>query len=110
MSLQSFIDQAISPWMQEQGPDHDIVLSTRIRLARNFSNVPFPLMADKEKLQIVSNWVKEHFNYRSFTTYKNLEYFDMADVQPLEKQVLVEKHLISPLLAERKSESGVLLS
>ena len=110
MSLQSFIDQAISPWMQEQGPDHDIVLSTRIRLARNFSNVPFPLMADKEKLQIVSNWVKEHFNYRSFTTYKNLEYFDMADVQPLEKQVLVEKHLISPLLAERKSQSGVLLS
>jgi len=110
MSLQSFIDQAISPWMQEQGPDHDIVLSTRIRLARNFTDVPFPLKADDTKLQIVSNWLKEHFNHQSFLEYKNLEYFDMASLQQLEKQILVEKHLISPLLAERDKVSGVLLS
>ncbi|MBU5594703.1 protein arginine kinase [Amphibacillus sp. MSJ-3] len=110
MSLQSFIDKAISPWMQEEGPDHDIVLSTRLRLARNFTDVPFPLMAEDEKLKIVTNWIKEHFNHQSFEQYKNLEYFAMEDLQPLEKQVLVEKHLISPFLVERQKESGVLLS
>ncbi len=110
MSLQSFIDQAISPWMQEEGPDHDIVLSTRIRLARNFTDVPFPLMANEHNRQVVSSRLKEHFDKRSFSDYKNLEYFDMAELQPLEKQVLVEKHLISPLLSERQKESGVLLS
>lgn len=110
MSLQSFIDQAISPWMQEEGPDHDIVLSTRIRLARNFTDVPFPLMAEDEELKIVSNWIKEHFSQKSFAQYENLEYFAMEDLQPLEKQVLVEKHLISPFLVERQKESGVLLS
>ena len=110
MSLQSFIDQAISPWMQEEGPDHDIVLSTRIRLARNITDVPFPLMADEHNRQVVSNRLKEHFDKRSYSDYKNLEYFDMAGLEPLEKQVLVEKHLISPLLAERQNESAVLLS
>ncbi|WP_440897226.1 protein arginine kinase [Amphibacillus sp. Q70] len=110
MSLQSFIDQAISPWMQEEGPDHDIVLSTRIRLARNFTDVPFPLMAAEEELKIVSNWIKEHFSEKSFAQYENFEYFAMEDLKPLEKQVLVEKHLVSPFLVERQKESGVLLS
>lgn|SRR5690625_1805461 len=110
MSLNSFIDQAVSPWMQEEGPNHDIVLSTRIRLARNFSNVPFPLMADEEKLKLVSNWVQEHFNHQSFAEYENLEYIAMKDLNALEKQVLVEKHLISPYLVNKEKESGVLLS
>ncbi|WP_017473698.1 protein arginine kinase [Amphibacillus jilinensis] len=110
MSLQSFIDNAISPWMQEEGPDHDIVLSTRIRLARNFTDVPFPIVAEEEKLKIVSNWIKEHFNQKSFNQYDGLEYFAMSTLQPIEKRALVEKHLISPYLMEQEKESGVLVS
>lgn len=110
MSLHSFIDQAISPWMQEEGPAHDIVLSTRIRLARNFRDVPFPLKADNEKLKEVSNTIKENFHGKSFGQYKNLEYIVLNELRPLEKQILVEKHLISPYLVERQKESGVLLS
>lgn len=110
MSLQSFIDQAISPWMQEAGPDHDIVLSTRIRLARNFRGVPFPLMADPDKLKVISNEIKKHFNEKSFNQFEGLEYFSMDDLEPLQKQILVEKHLISPVLVQRSKESGVLLS
>ncbi|MCZ0703506.1 protein arginine kinase [Natronobacillus azotifigens] len=110
MSLQSFINEAISPWMQEDGPDNDIVMSTRVRLARNFSNVPFPLTANKEKLSVVSNTLKTHFENQSFEQYENLEFFSMEQMQALEKRVLVEKHLISPHLVEKDLESGVLIS
>ncbi len=110
MSLQSFIEKAISPWMQEDGPDHDIVLSTRIRLARNFTDVPFPIMADEDSLKIVSNWIQDHFNQKTFAEGKKLEYISMRDLQALEKRALVEKHLISPYLIEREKESGVLLT
>lgn len=110
MSLQSFINEAISPWMKDDGPDNDIVMSTRIRLARNFTGVPFPLMASKEKLAIVSDWMKEHFDHNSLEQYEQLEFFSMADMQAIEKRVLVEKHLISPHLVEKDLESGVILS
>ncbi|RFU60013.1 ATP--guanido phosphotransferase, partial [Bacillus sp. V59.32b] len=36
MSLEHFLENAISSWMNEEGPDSDIVLSSRVRLARNF--------------------------------------------------------------------------
>ena len=44
MSLERFLNQAVSSWMSEEGPDSDIVLSSRIRLARNFENYKFPTL------------------------------------------------------------------
>lgn len=110
MSLQSFINEAISPWMKEAGPDADIVMSTRIRLARNFTDVPFPLMSNKQQLASVTDVIQEHYNKQSFDSYKNLEFIPMNGLQPIEKRVLVEKHLISPHLVEKEIESGVLIS
>ncbi len=43
MTLENFINEAISPWMREKGPENDIVLSTRIRLARNLKKEKFPI-------------------------------------------------------------------
>ena len=42
MSLEKFLNQAVSSWMSEEGPDSDIVLSSRIRLARNINDFNFP--------------------------------------------------------------------
>lgn len=50
MSLQQFISEAISPWMKKDGPDSDIVLSSRIRLARNLEEYKFPLLASMKNL------------------------------------------------------------
>ncbi|SDC53001.1 protein arginine kinase [Pelagirhabdus alkalitolerans] len=110
MSLQSFINRAISPWMQEEGPEHDIVLSTRIRLARNFADVPFPLMAREDQLEHVRDRLKHEFEGKTFLDNESLEYFNMRDLSSNESQVLTEKHLISPFLVERSKESAVLLS
>ena len=55
MSLEKFISQAVSSWMSKEGPDSDIVLSSRIRLARNFKDYKFPtLFSNEEAREIIS--------------------------------------------------------
>ncbi|WP_182201212.1 protein arginine kinase [Paraliobacillus salinarum] len=110
MSLQPFINEAISPWMKEEGPDNDIVLSTRIRLARNFEQFTFPIIANEDELTPIVDVIKEHYHHQSFADYQDLEYISMEELKPIQKRVLVEKHLISPNLAEKSKNSGVLIS
>ena len=40
MSLEKFVENALSSWMSAEGPEIDIVLSSRIRLARNLKTLP----------------------------------------------------------------------
>ena len=42
MSLEKFLNKAVSSWMSAEGPDSDIILSSRIRLARNLRHYKFP--------------------------------------------------------------------
>src|SRR5690625_2197297 len=109
MSLEQFMNEAISPWMRRGGPESDIDLSTRIRLARNFQDKVFPVIADESELATVTNFFMEHYNKKSFLEYKDLELIKMSDLSHIEKRVLIEKHLISPYLAKAR-ESSVLIS
>ena len=53
MSLERFLNQAVSSWMSEEGPDSDIVLSSRIRLARNFEDYKFPTLFSHEEAKMI---------------------------------------------------------
>ncbi|MBM7573120.1 protein arginine kinase [Aquibacillus albus] len=110
MSLQQFMNEAISPWMKEEGPDSDIVMSSRIRLARNLDQAPFPIIAKQSELTKILEYIKEEYHHQTFKTYHDLEFVNMKDLKPIEKRVLVEKHLISPHLAEKSEQGGVLIS
>ena len=46
-------------WYLQNGKDSDVVVSSRIRLARNFNNIPFTTKFSKEQAQEVKNKVKE---------------------------------------------------
>ncbi|MBM7650384.1 protein arginine kinase [Bacillus ectoiniformans] len=105
MSLEHFINQAVSSWMNEEGPEMEIVLSSRVRLARNLTNFKFPSLFQSEEargvVDEISTAVESEFS---------LELLKMETLTPLEKRVLVEKHLISPLLADASPYGAVLLS
>lgn len=60
MSLDKIMNEAISPWMKGDGPDSDIVLSSRIRLARNFKNINSLLCKTKKKLNRFKNYLKRN--------------------------------------------------
>lgn len=109
MSLEQFMNEAISPWMREDGPENDIVLSTRIRLARNFRQHTFPIIAEEADLENVSMFMKNNYHETSFGHYHHLSYIDVEPLSHIEKRVLVEKHLISPYLTKAR-HAGVLVS
>ncbi|WP_349409098.1 protein arginine kinase [Pseudalkalibacillus sp. SCS-8] len=110
MSLERFMSEAISPWMKREGPDSDIVLSSRIRLARNLENHVFPMVANEQQAEEVNQQIRQHYADESYGSVGRLTYFDVDQLKPIEKRVLVEKHLISPNLAEDPKKSGVLMS
>jgi len=110
MTLQNFMNEAISPWMQEEGPDSDIVLSSRIRLARNFANATYPLLADADNLEEIRDFFKTNYENQSFQDYQDFAFIAINDLSSIEKRVLVEKHLISPHLVKNAETSAVLIS
>jgi protein arginine kinase len=110
MSLENFINQAVSSWMRKEGPESEIVLSSRVRLARNLKDVSFPTVFNKDEAEKVVNQVANILLSYDKRMIKNFELLKMEELQPLQKRVLVEKHLISPNLAEESPYGAVILS
>lgn len=111
MSLERFIKYAVSDWMKGEGPDSDIVISSRIRLARNENAIPFPLIATEEQLENVVQDVEQVVHQaQDQNVLGKLEVLRMNQLKSLEKRVLMEKHLISPHLAEESATGAVVLS
>ncbi len=84
-----------------------IVLTSRIRLARNLSGHPFPGWSLTAHRQEVLKAVKPAA--QNLTPFKKGFYAEMEDLSPLERQFLVERHLISLELAARNDGCAVLL-
>ena len=80
-------------WMRTSGPRNDIVITSRVRLARNLEEHPFPGWAEQEDRSIVMKIVRpvlenlDEMN-RAFSE-------EMTELSAIEKQVLVERHLVS---------------
>ncbi|MBT2694597.1 protein arginine kinase [Bacillus sp. ISL-55] len=110
MSLEKFINQAVSSWMSDDGPDSDIVLSSRIRFARNLDEYNFPTLFTNGEAEAVVGTINERASNTSTASFGQLEMIKMDEIPPLQKRVLVEKHLISPNLAENSVHGAVLLS
>lgn len=110
MTLEDFMNEAISPWMRNEGPDSDIVLSSRIRLARNFLEIPFPIIAGQAELESIQEFLQKEYEHESFESHEEFEYIPINQLTAIEKNTLVEKHLISPHLVKNKQTAGALIS
>jgi protein arginine kinase len=85
-----------------------IVLSTRIRLARNLCDYPFPGWAKvAQKCEILTH-ARETLS--QVPTLKTATFFNMEDLSETDKLILVERHLISRELSESSHSSGVLVA
>lgn len=108
MSLENLLDQPLNYSMAGGGHDGDIVLSSRIRLARNLEGVPFPNRATKEQLANVVDELRKSINILG----PNGKYMliEMEKLSPLERYVLVEKHIISPNYAQEPENRALVVS
>lgn len=110
MSLRRFMDEALSEWMRGKGPESDIVLSSRVRLARNLDGFPFPMLATNQQSTEILNRMAALANESELKQISPFSFLPLSDLNALEKRVLVEKHLISPNLAEESRNGAILLS
>ena len=94
-------------WYKEKN-DNDIIVSTRVRLARNLDKYPFPGILNEEGRNKVSEELKNAILGSASTLANSFTYKAMADLLPEEKQALSEKHLISVDMA-LSEKGGVLL-
>lgn len=96
-------------WLEGKGPDDDIVISSRIRLARNLENISFLQNMNEEESKHVRTLIKDAILNSNSTISREFDYFEMENIEILNRKVLVEKHLISPGLLEKPNHSAFLL-
>src|SRR3954453_21343611 len=90
-------------WLRGTGPESDIVMCSRIRLARNLADFPFTNRASRgEKTEI-----EGHIRSAIKTGKLELTYLDVNGLPPLDRQFLGERQLISRELASGEGPRGV---
>ncbi len=92
-------------WYLQNGKESDVVVSSRIRLARNLSDVPFITKAKKEDLEKVEEKIKDITPSIGY----GMKFLRLKDIDDITKMSLVEKHIISPNFALRKDNQGAML-
>lgn len=98
-----------SLWMQSGGPDTDVVVSSRIRIARNVTFEPFPRVATATQAQHVLERIRQAVRQPALQTFSPLQWMSLEGASKLDVRILVEKHLISPHLAEQSEHAAVII-
>src|SRR5438093_5444431 len=85
-------------WLRGSGPQSEIVISSRIRLARNLAEFPFIRRCTDSDRNAVEGMFKNAI--ASVEDWKNLLQVEVADLPTVDRQLLVERQLISRELSE----------
>jgi len=96
-----------SPWLDGTGPLADRVVSTRVRLARNLSHVPFTHRARDEQLHGVLASVTQAAAHSGALGGGTL--LRMDQLNAIDRQVLVERHLVSHEMGDGARPRGLLV-
>ena len=93
-----------SAWIRDAKEADYIVVSSRIRLARNLADFTFPASMT---MQDSSEIVKQVQGIAAVIADYN--FYQLADISDLSKQILVEKHMISPQLACLQGQEAAII-
>ncbi len=87
-------------WYTKFGPSGDIVLSSRVRLARNIQNIPFGAkMTEEHQIEVIE---------KAKNALPQMTFVDFSAMSAVERQALSECHLTSPDMIENKKVCGIL--
>lgn len=99
------VARSAGEWLRGAGPQHDIVISTRVRLARNLAGFPFHSRASEEQCSEIADALTAAI--RRSNLPKSLIYLDVEKLSELDRQLLIERHLISKALADASGARSV---
>lgn len=92
-------------WLRNQGPDADVVLSTRVRLARNVEGFAFPGRIGETARHDLEARLREWIDQARLAA--DVHYCNLRVLNAVDKQVLMERHLISRELQQGTGDRGV---
>ncbi|TWT42536.1 protein arginine kinase [Botrimarina hoheduenensis] len=103
--------QGCCEWLRGSGPESDIVISSRVRLARNLSDFPFIARASTADREQIEQILHERFEAirASGKLGGQLHYVDVEELQDVDRQFLVERQLISREHAEAEGARSVVI-
>jgi protein arginine kinase len=106
MSMEEML-QRPSAWLTLGEPHSPVVVSSRVRLARNIQGAAFPGWAGDEECKHIWQRLEEHV--RACPSMQACASAEMSGLSMLDKLILFERHLISREHAARKEGSGIIL-
>ena len=92
MELQDLAGRS-GEWLRGSGPESDIVISSRIRLARNLAEYPFIRKATEHDRVAIEKLLRDRI--AAEPKLSDLLYVDVSELASLDRQFLVERQLIS---------------
>ncbi len=95
----------MAKWYLGEGEQSDVVISTRIRLARNLADYPFPMRLDTKTKVAVNELIRD-----TIPQDEHLHYMEMKTLTQSQIVSLAERHLISPEFASSADGRALLLS
>ncbi len=106
--ITDLLKETVPSWLK--GSTDTIILSSRVRLARNFEDLQFPNMGVDHDLEEVEQRMR--FLTKAFSDIEKevFSYAQLSQLTDSERATLVEKHYMSPALAEKKAHSGLLFN
>ena len=107
MSLGELTEHACQ-WLRAGGPHGDVVVSSRVRLARNVAGFPFLSRASAEQRRDVLNLAEKRIADSGLA--RQMFWIDLSQSPRLDRQLLVERHLISRQHSHGSDPRGVAIS
>lgn len=95
-------------WYEQMGPESDVIISSRVRLARNIAGYAFPSVATIQNKEEILALCKEKVE-KCAKAYQ-LHWTDLRALTGLERYCYVEQHLLSPELATGDIPGGLILN
>lgn len=106
MKIDNMLSQT-GQWLRGEGPQSDIVISSRIRLARNLSGFPFMSRASEAERRNIEETM--HRAADDLFGDKKIYYVAMQEQTPLDRQYLLERQLVSAELVEAEGPRAVII-
>ncbi len=101
------MDPSQVKWINSPGPDSDIVISSRVRLARNVNNVPFPHLLSGQHAKTIVKSVYSTLKDNS-TFSQDIELYNVNELPQEHKTLLSELHLISLDMVDSKNGAVII--
>ena len=107
MKLDALLGES-GEWLKGTGANANVVISSRVRLARNLADVPFPHRATPEQRKKVIETVYGAVD--KCELLKNSITLNLEELASVDRHFLMERHLVSMEFVESKGSGAVVIS